>query len=168
MRSMNAAGISCQNCQFEYDELHGSYDKKVSFSHELGLKNIVCAPAMDRTNTADDWKWQGGQLNALGEKMKRDGFQLGYHNHEIEFIAVDGAVPYDILMRETDPKLVKFQIDVGNLTFAGQAAVAWLTRYPNRYFSMHERFCARKNERACWARHNQLEKSIRGGESSAD
>jgi sugar phosphate isomerase/epimerase len=137
LRSMHAAGISCENCQFEYDELHGSYQKKIAFSHELGLKNIVCAPAMSRTKTADDWKWQAGQLNALGEKLKRDGFQLGYHNHEIEFMAVDGAMPYETLMRETDPKLVKFQIDVGNLTFAGQDAVAWLKRYPTRYFSMH-------------------------------
>jgi sugar phosphate isomerase/epimerase len=137
LRSMNAAGISCENCQFEYEELHGSYEKKISFSHELQLKNIVCAPAMGRTKTPDDWKWQAGQLNALGEKIKRDGFQLGYHNHEIEFVAVDGAMPYEILMQETDPKLVKFQIDVGNLTFAGQDALAWLTRYPNRYFSMH-------------------------------
>jgi sugar phosphate isomerase/epimerase len=137
LRSMNAAGISCENCQFEYDELHDTYEKKISFSHELGLKNIVCAPAMGRTKTADDWKWQAGQLNTLGEKMKRDGFQLGYHNHEIEFVEVDGAMPYEILMQETDPKLVKFQIDVGNLTFAGQNALAWLTRYPNRYFSMH-------------------------------
>jgi sugar phosphate isomerase/epimerase len=46
-------------------------------------------------------------------------------------------MPYETLMRETDPKLVKFQIDVGNLTFAGQDAVAWLKRYPTRYFSMH-------------------------------
>jgi len=137
LRSMNAAGISCENCQFEYDELHNTYEKKISFSHELGLKNIICAPAMSRTKTADDWKCQAGQLNALGEKMKRDGFQLGYHNHEIEFIPVDGAMPYEILMRDTDPKLVKFQIDVGNLTFAGQDAVTWLTRYPSRYFSMH-------------------------------
>jgi sugar phosphate isomerase/epimerase len=137
LRSMNAAGISCENCQFEYDELHDTYEKKVRFSHELGLKNIICAPAMGRTKTAGDWKWQAGHLNALGENLKHDGFQLGYHNHEIEFIAVDGEMPYEILMRETDPKLVKFQIDVGNLTFAGQDALTWLTRYPNRYFSMH-------------------------------
>jgi hypothetical protein len=85
LHSMKAAGISCENCQYEYNEIHDTYEKKITFSHELGLKNIVCAPAMGRTKTADDWKWQAGQLNTLGEKVQRDGFQLGYHNHEIEF-----------------------------------------------------------------------------------
>ena len=46
-------------------------------------------------------------------------------------------MPYDILMANTDPALVKFQIDVGNLTFAGADAVSYLERYPTRYFSLH-------------------------------
>src|SRR5947209_2208014 len=88
---MNAAGITAENCQYEYAELHDTYDEKVKLSHELGLKNIVCAPAPEHMKTADDWKWQAGQLNQLGEKLKRDGFLLGSHNHEVEFIPVDGG-----------------------------------------------------------------------------
>ncbi len=87
--------------------------------------------------TIDDWKWQADQLNALGEKVRAAGFQLGYHNHDREFIAIDNVIPYDVLMAQTDAKLVKFQIDVGNLTFAGADALAYLQRYPTRYFSMH-------------------------------
>ena len=135
---MNDGGITAENCQYGFSELHDSYDEKVKLSHELGLKNIVCAPASGRVKTADDWKWQANQLNLLGDKLKRDGFLLGYHNHEIEFLPVDGdKIPYDILMAETDAKLVWFQIDVGNLTFAGANALDYLARYRNRYFSMH-------------------------------
>ena len=135
---MNDAGITAENCQYEYSELHDSYAEKVKLSHELGLKNIVCAPEPKHMKTADDWKWQATQLNLLGKKLKSDGFLLGYHNHEIEFVAVDGGhIPYDILMSETDPTLVWFQVDVGNLTFGGGNALDYLTRYRNRYFSMH-------------------------------
>ena len=135
--TLDSVGMLYQNCQFYYTELHDSFDEKMAFAHDLGLKNIICAPASGRTKTVEDWKWQGDQLNELGEKVRRAGFQLGYHNHDIEFMAIDGVVPYDVLMAQTDPKVVKFQIDVGNLTFAGADAVAYLEKYSDRYFSMH-------------------------------
>lgn len=135
---MNDAGITAENCQFGFSELHDEYAAKVKLAQELGLKNIVCAPASERTKTAEDWKWQANQLNRLGEQLKLDGFLLGYHNHEIEFLPVDdGKIPYQILMSETDPQLVWFQIDVGNLTFAGADALHYLREFKSRYFSMH-------------------------------
>jgi sugar phosphate isomerase/epimerase len=136
-RTLDSVGMICENCQFSYSELHATLPEKLSFSRDLGLKNIVCAPAPGRTKTIDDWKWQAQQLNALGESIKRAGFQLGYHNHDLEFIPIDGTRPYDVLMANTDPKLVMFQIDVGNLTFGGADAIEYLRKYTNRYFSMH-------------------------------
>lgn len=135
--TLDSFGILCENCQFYYSELHDAFDEKMRFSHELRLKNIICAPAPNRTKTADDWKWQADQLNKLGEKVKQVGFQLGYHNHDLEFMPVNGVRPYDILMAHTDPKLVTFQIDVGNLTFGGADAIEYLQKYTPRYFSMH-------------------------------
>ena len=136
-RTLQSVGMQCENCQFYYAELHDSFQEKVDFSHELGLKYIICAPAAGRTKTVDDWKWQSEQLNELGSKLKQAGFQLGYHNHDLEFMPIEGVVPYDVLMANTDPAIVQFQIDVGNLTFAGADAVAYLKRYSDRYFSMH-------------------------------
>jgi sugar phosphate isomerase/epimerase len=136
-QKLDSIGMLCGNCQFYFAELHQNFEEKMDFSHQLRLKNIICAPDQSRMKTVDDWKWQADQLNALGEKTRAAGFQLGYHNHDKEFIAIDGVVPYDVLMKQTDPKLVKFQIDVGNLTFAGADAIAYLHKYPKRYFSMH-------------------------------
>ena len=136
-RAIDSVGMLCQNCQFSYGELHETLEEKIKFSHVLGLKNIICAPAPGKTNTIDDWKWQADQLNDLGRKVKREGFQLGYHNHDLEFMPINGTRPYDALMANTDPTLVMFQIDVGNLTFGGADAVEYLKKYTNRYFSMH-------------------------------
>jgi sugar phosphate isomerase/epimerase len=134
---LSSIGMICENCQYYFAELHGNFDEKMAFSHELGLKNIICAPEPTRMKTIDDWKWQADQLNELGGKVRQAGFQLGYHNHNQEFLAIDSVIPYDVLMDRTDPALVKFQIDVGNLTFAGGDAIAYLHKYHNRYFSMH-------------------------------
>jgi sugar phosphate isomerase/epimerase len=133
----DSIGMQCDNCQFYFSELHDQFDTKMEFAHTMRLKYVICAPSPDHAKTADDWKWQADKLNLLGEKIEKAGFHLGYHNHEIEFLEVDGQVPYDILMKQTDPHLVKFQIDVGNLTFGGGDAIAYLKRYKDRYFSMH-------------------------------
>jgi sugar phosphate isomerase/epimerase len=134
---LKSIGMSYENCQFSYTELHAEFNRTMQFCHELGLKNVICAPESKHTKTVDDWKWQADQLNQLGAKLKLEGFNLGYHNHDLEFMDVEGVTPYDVLMEGTDPQLVSFQIDVGNLTFAGKDAIAYLKKYPTRYFSMH-------------------------------
>jgi sugar phosphate isomerase/epimerase len=136
-QKLQSIGMLAENCQYYFAELHQSFEEKMAFSHELGLKNIICAPDTTRMKTTDDWKWQASQLNELGVKVKQAGFRLGYHNHDQEFLPIDGVIPYDLLMEGTDPKLVSFQIDVGNLTFAGANALQYLHKYPTRYFSMH-------------------------------
>jgi sugar phosphate isomerase/epimerase len=136
-QKLDSIGMLCENCQFYFAELHGAFDEKIRFAHEMRLKNIICAPEPTRMKTVDDWKWQADQLNDLGKKVRQAGFQLGYHNHDQEFMATEGAIPYDLLMQGTDPQLVRFQIDVGNLTFGGADALAYLHKYSHRYFSMH-------------------------------
>ena len=134
---LDSVGMQRENCQFYYSELHDDFDTKMEFSHTLGLKYVISAPSPDHMKTIDDWKWQADQLNALGERVKKAGFHLGYHNHEVEFIDIAGVTPYDVLVERCEPSLVGFQIDVGNLTFAGKDAITYLNKYPDRYFSMH-------------------------------
>jgi sugar phosphate isomerase/epimerase len=135
--TLDSIGMLYENCQFSYAELHTDFGRTMDFCHELKLKNIICAPESQHTKSIDGWKWQADQLNQLAVRLQPEGFRLGYHNHDLEFIDIDGVTPYDILMENTDPKLVSFQIDVGNLTFAGKDAITYLKKYPKRYFSMH-------------------------------
>jgi len=134
---LESIGMQYENCQFSYAELHTDFSRTMDFCHELKLRNIICAPESQHTKSIDGWKWQADQLNQLAIRLKREGFRLGYHNHDLEFIDVNGVTPYDVLMENTDPKLVSFQIDVGNLTFAGKDAISYLKKYSQRYFSMH-------------------------------
>lgn len=141
--SLTQAGLTADTCHMSYQLMTDRYDESIAYAHELGLKYLVCQPAprLSRRGgspaTADDWKWMGDELNRIGAKTKRDGMMTAYHNHEIEFVKVAGQYPYDILMANTDPALVGFQIDVGNLTFGGADAIAFLKKYPSRYVAMH-------------------------------
>jgi sugar phosphate isomerase/epimerase len=135
--SLDEAGLGCHNCHWGYQNFTGSYGPTITYSQGLGVKSVVCGPG-PRRKTADDWKFQADELNRIGAMTAKDGLFLAYHNHEIEFQKTpEGQVPYDILVTGTDPKLVRFQIDVGNLTFGGANAYDYLAKYPTRYFSVH-------------------------------
>jgi sugar phosphate isomerase/epimerase len=134
--ALHAANLKVTNGHFSYSSWMEDYDKTVAIAHALGLKSVICTLAPQHT-TADDYKKMADALNTLGKKLQPEGFLLGYHNHQIEFVPVEGQIPWDILVTNTDPKLVSYQIDVGNLSFAGADAVTYLSKYPGRYFSLH-------------------------------
>jgi sugar phosphate isomerase/epimerase len=145
-QSLAQAGLNCTICHFVLDAYNDqSFGKTMDTAHALkGVNTVIVTGAGGRAAgrggqkvTIDDWKWLADQLNAIGPKVQKEGFNLGYHNHNTEFVETDGKVPYDVLMESTDPKLVKFQIDVGNLTFGGGDAYHYLSAYPNRYLGMH-------------------------------
>jgi sugar phosphate isomerase/epimerase len=77
------------------------------------------------------------KLNRTGREYRDRGLVFGYHNHHIEFMPVDGVVPYDYLMSHTDPALVKIELDIGWLATAGADPVAYLRKHAGRVLSCH-------------------------------
>jgi len=86
---------------------------------------------------ADPWKRTAALLNARGKVLRREGLRLGYHNHNLEFAPVDGRTGFEILMAETDPDVVSFEMDAGWVVAAGLDPVALIRRYPRRFRQMH-------------------------------
>lgn len=97
--------------------------------------------------TADDWKQTADLLNARGKALKAAGLTMGYHNHNVEFAPVSGkvladkqagrATGLDILLANTDPALVQFEMDVGWVAAAGVDPFALLKAHPGRFKQMH-------------------------------
>jgi sugar phosphate isomerase/epimerase len=115
----------------------------------LGIENLFVALPSEFARTVDGRftmvPAQGrAQLDALVEKLERAGREyrargltFGYHNHHIEFMRVDGVVPYDYLMSNTDPELVKIELDIGWLATAGVDPVDYLRRHRGRVIACH-------------------------------
>jgi sugar phosphate isomerase/epimerase len=75
-------------------------------------KYIVCGWfSEDERKTIDDYKRFAQLFNKCGEKAKEYGLQFCHHNHDFEFFPINGIVPYDILLNETDKNNVKFELD---------------------------------------------------------
>ncbi len=86
----------------------------------------------------DGFKKLAAQMNDIGTKAKAAGLQYAYHNHNYEFEKMpDGSCGYDLLLAETDPANVKFEIDCGWMTVAGASPVEYMKNYPGRFRMLH-------------------------------
>ena len=86
----------------------------------------------------DGFKKTAEKMNAVGKQAKAAGLQYAYHNHNFEFEKMpDGSPGYDILVKETDPELVKFEIDCGWMTVAGYDPIQYMKNYPGRVKMLH-------------------------------
>lgn len=77
-------------------------------------------------------------FNKSGELCQKSGMKFGYHNHDFEFAEkLDGELLYDIMLNNTDPKLVTQQLDIGNMINGGGVPDEVLKKFPGRFVSMH-------------------------------
>jgi sugar phosphate isomerase/epimerase len=91
-----------------------------------------------RMMTREDAKATAELANRIGAQAKRAGLQYAYHNHFFEFFDLgNGEVAYDVLLRETDPELVEFEIDCGWMKAAGHDPIAYFKKYPHRFPMIH-------------------------------
>jgi len=117
--------------------LHG-WDKAVDDAAQVGVKYMVCAYLLDsERGSLDHYKTIAEHLNKAGERCKKAGIQLCYHNHDFEFQAQDGKMPYDTLLSLTDKNLVKMELDLYWATKAGQDPVAMFQKHPGRFPLWH-------------------------------
>ncbi|MBI1766833.1 MAG: sugar phosphate isomerase/epimerase [Bacteroidetes bacterium] len=103
-------------------------------------QQYVVSPWLDESiyETEDGVKHFMDVFNKCGELCKKHGMKFGYHNHHFEFAKkVNGKVLYDLILDNTDPKLVTQQLDTGNLFNGGVKAIDIVKKYPNRFELMH-------------------------------
>ena len=77
------------------------------------------------------------EFNRAAERAKTKGLQFAYHNHDFEFNRVEGIVPFDLLLAETDPALVQYEMDVYWVTRAGSDPLAYVRNHPTRFSMLH-------------------------------
>jgi len=127
------------------DGLRKTPQATIDEAKAAGIKNFTCSFPLypeDRAvimkgPTVDDWKKNADAFNKFADLCKKSGLTFAYHNHNLEFRKIGDVVPYDLLLKETDPALVSMEMDIGWVIAGGADPVAYLTKYPKRYSSVH-------------------------------
>jgi len=131
-------GLKCCGTHIGLDTLTGdNLAQTLEFNHTLGNKFLI-VPGLDAKYTKSRAGWQevAGIFNDLADKVKAHGMRVGYHNHTIEFQALDGELPWDTFFGGTK-KAVVMQFDTGNAMHGGGDATVYLRKYPGRAATVH-------------------------------
>jgi len=105
---------------------------------EAGLEYLILPSFSGRPEkTIDDYKVVAQEMNQIGEITKKSGIKFAYHNHNHEFKPIDGMVPYDTLLAETDPALVSFEMDIFWVVKGGKDPVQYFKNHPGRFQTWH-------------------------------
>ncbi len=128
-----------QHWDADKGELTDLWKTTVEDSVKVGQKYII-SPWLDvalRKNFEDLKRFMDA-FNVCGEYCKQNGIRYGYHNHDFEFsLKLTSKRVYDIILENTDPKLVAQQLDIGNMYGGGGRALELLKEYPGRFELLH-------------------------------
>jgi sugar phosphate isomerase/epimerase len=112
-------------------------DTTLRYCKEIGCPYIVLPWLAEEWRTQAKFQELAPQLNDIGARCQREGFVFGYHNHNFEFARVDGGYLFDTLLQATDPSLVKIELDVYWVAFAGVDPIAFLQTHADRIALIH-------------------------------
>jgi sugar phosphate isomerase/epimerase len=133
-RTIQDAGLRVPSGHFNYEGL----SEKFEYAKELGLSWIVCPmlpPALG--GSLDGFRTAAKQFNEFGRRAKELGMGFAFHNHDYEFRDYGGKTGYDVLLSETDPDLVFFEMDCYWIAQAGHDPVRMLERLGHRVRLIH-------------------------------
>jgi sugar phosphate isomerase/epimerase len=115
------------------------YKQTLANANTLGQQYTGLAWFPPPYDNEDLWHFLAERFNEAGALAKEAGLQFFYHNHDFEFVnkQADGTPFYDILLDETDPDLVKFELDLYWIVYGGENPLAYLSADPARYPLYH-------------------------------
>lgn len=147
---IDEAGLKCPAAHLDYgfmdtaQVLEQAHQLRVSYAASSILlptmQTAKSAKMLDQLNalTADDYKRIAALMNEFGRQSKSAGVQYAYHNHLHEFRDLGGAkTGYAILLAETDPNLVQFEVDCGWMIVGGANPIDYFHSSSGRFRVVH-------------------------------
>ncbi len=121
-----------------------SFERKAAEAGEIGMKYLICAHKGPQ-KSIDNFKQFADEFNECGKIAKKHGLRFAYHNHDYSFMRMNGIVPQDVMMENTDKDVVDFEMDLYWTRVADIDPVAYMKRYPNRFKLVHVKDLVKTN-----------------------
>ena len=112
------------------------FEQLAAEAGEIGVKYLIC-PWIGPQDTLDDFRRIADDFNAKGEICRKNGLRFAYHNHAYSFEMLEGKLPQVVMIDNTNPELVDFQLDLYWVVTAGQDPREWLRKYKSRVRLCH-------------------------------
>lgn len=132
-------GMRVISGHYGLDMIEGdTWQKAVADANDIGMDYMVVPYIVDKDRkTIDDYKKIIEKLNAAGEVCNKNGIRFGYHNHAFEFETLEGQIPFDLMLKDLDPKKVSMEMDIFWVVNAGHDPLTYFEKYPGRFEQWH-------------------------------
>lgn len=136
--ALDDLGARATSAHIALDRFENSLSDVVVEMHTLGVDYAV-VPWMpqERRMDAEGIRRLAGEFNSWAEKLRGEDLGFAYHNHDFEFASLDGTNIFNILVATTDPGLVKLELDVYWVRFAGRESLEIIESNTGRIPLLH-------------------------------
>lgn len=131
--------LTVTSAHVQLSALENDYAQTVAFNKSVG-NSVIIVPWIepeDRPDSTRGWIDYAKRLDAMGAKLRHDGIQLAYHNHNFEMKKYNGVTALEILMNHTSRNNLKLEMDAAWVSRGGQDPVRFLQKYPGRIYAIH-------------------------------
>lgn len=137
-RILEETGLAAPAAHAPLHALENHLSRQIEFAATVGHRYLICAyiPEENR-GSLDDYRRFADRFNGWAGECAKAGIQFAFHNHDFEFVEIDGVIPFDILLDRCDPELVKFEIDLFWITKAGKDPLHYFREHPGRFELCH-------------------------------
>jgi sugar phosphate isomerase/epimerase len=139
--SLRQAGLIAPSAHVPLDAIGAGWANVIENALAIGHRYLVVASPGEVADL-DGYRRIAARFNEAGEQAAKAGILFAYHNHDSDFRAIDGKLPYDLLLEATDPKFVRFEMDIYWLTRGGQKPLTYFERWPGRFALLHAKDAA--------------------------
>jgi sugar phosphate isomerase/epimerase len=135
---LNSLKLAAPSAHIDTETLRRGLPEAIEAAKTIGHQYLVLGylPEEER-KSLDDYKKLIELLNQAGEKCRAADLQFAYHNHDFEFKEIEGKIPYNLILAETDAEKVKMEMDLYWINKAGFEPLSYFEKYPKRFPLVH-------------------------------
>lgn len=138
-------GLTSPSTHIPIEIMRTGWRKGLDDAREIGHQWVVIPWLSEQERGGvDSWKRLAAEFNTAGRVARDAGLRFAYHNHDFELHPVPGAagtagsaVPLEILLSETDPALVDFEMDLYWVVKGGGDPLSYFARFGKRFPLLH-------------------------------
>lgn len=137
-QELDNRGIKAISTHYPYERYRDDVEGIAREAKALGLKYVGCA-WVPHTGNFDEKTCREtiAVYNKAGEALAKHGLRFFHHVHGYEFQPYKDGTLLDLLITETNPKFVNYQMDIFWIVFPAQDPVQLLKKYGKRWELMH-------------------------------
>ena len=134
---LDELGMTSPAVHVGLEQLETEWEATVDFAATVGHRYLVVAYVdLGDRGDLDQYRRIVDRFNEISERARAAGMVFGYHNHDFEFEAVDGQIPFDVMLEHADPA-IQFEMDLFWIIQGGGDPFDYFRRYPGRFPMVH-------------------------------